>query len=373
MPLIDVGGRVRPGQELDIQAVDQWLKAQGLHLEGDVQVTQYSNDASNWTYRLKYYNADLILRRPPKGSKAKLAHDMVREYKVQKYLAPYYSVTPEMVVLCEDKSVIGCDFYVMKRIKGIIVRRRLPVELNFSKKQVQQLCINMLDKLIELHQVPYQGTELEKIGNGENYCQRQVEQWDRRYDRVQTINVPSFKYVRKWLLANLPENSTTRVIHNDWRFDNLILNAKQPTEIIGVLDWEMATLGDPLMDLGNALAYWVEATDNMIFRSTRRQPTHLQGMFSRKQVVDYYLNKTDLTPQNWAFYEVFGVFRLAVITQQIYYRYYHKHSSNPTVKNFWMVVQALHVRALKLIAQHKIQDHQLAQKYTQKLQGMLRR
>ncbi|MGM7374646.1 phosphotransferase, partial [Acinetobacter baumannii] len=112
------------------------------------------------------------------------------------------------------------------------------------------------------------------------------------------------------------------IIHNYWRFDNVILDPKHPTEVIGVLDWEMATLGDPLMDLGSALAYWVEPTDNMIFRSTRRQPTHLKGMFSRKEVVDYYLQKTGLEPQNWTFYEVFGVFRLAVIAQQIYYRYY---------------------------------------------------
>ncbi len=373
MTVIDVGGQIKKGEELDIEAVEQWLKQQGIDLQGKVEVTQYSGGASNWTYRLKYENLDLILRRPPKGTKAKSAHDMVREYTVQKNLAPYYPVVPEMVALCEDESVIGCDFYVMKRIEGIIPRAKLPPELQLGEAQVHELCINVIDKLIELHQVPYQGTELEKLGKGEGYCRRQVEGWDKRYEKARTINVPSFKYVRKWLLDKIPEDSETCLIHNDWRFDNVVLSPQQPTQVIGVLDWEMATLGDPLMDLGSALAYWVEPTDNMIFRSTRRQPTHLPGMFSRKQVVEYYLDKTGLKPDNWTFYEVFGIFRLAVIAQQIYYRYFHRQTRNPAFKNFWIIIQALHVRALKLIAQQKIHENPLAQKYVHKLQEILKK
>ena len=179
----------------------------------------------------------------------------------------------------------------MERIEGIIPRAKLPPELGFTEEDVHELCVNVIDKLIELHQVPYENTPLAELGKGAGYCRRQVEGWDKRYEKVRTINVPSFKYVRKWLNDNIPQDSTTCIIHNDWRFDNVILDPKHPTEVIGVLDWEMATLGDPLMDLGSALAYWVEPTDNMIFRSTRRQPTHLKGMFSRKEVVDYYLQK----------------------------------------------------------------------------------
>ncbi|MDC4378017.1 phosphotransferase family protein [Acinetobacter baumannii] len=373
MSVIDVGGEVRDGEELDIGAVENWLKNQGVELVGPAVVTQYTGGASNWTYRLKYENTDLILRRPPKGTKAKSAHDMAREYMVQKNLAPYYPVLPKMVALCQDESVIGCDFYVMERIEGIIPRAKLPPELGFNEEDVHQLCVNVIDKLIELHQVPYENTPLAELGKGTGYCRRQVEGWDKRYEKVRTINVPSFKYVRKWLNDNIPQDSTTCIIHNDWRFDNVILDPEHPTEVIGVLDWEMATLGDPLMDLGSALAYWVEPTDNMIFRSTRRQPTHLKGMFSRKEVVDYYLQKTGLEPQNWTFYEVFGVFRLAVIAQQIYYRYYHKQTRNPAFKDFWIVIHALHIRALKLIAQQKLQESEFAQQSLQKIQGILRR
>ena len=371
MTMIDIGGQVRHGEELDISAVEKWLKDQGVQLQGQAQVTQYSGGASNWTYRLQYDNQDLILRRPPKGTKAKSAHDMEREYNVQKHLAPFYPVLPEMIALCQDDSVIGCDFYVMKRIEGIIPRANLPKELQLDQSQVQQLCLNVLDKLIELHQVPYQGTELEKLGKGDGYCRRQVEGWDARYQKALTPNVPDFSFVHQWLLEHIPADSKTCVIHNDWRFDNVILDPKNPTQVIGVLDWEMATLGDPLMDLGSALAYWVEDTDNQIFKATRRQPTHLKGMFTRQQVVDYYLQKTGLSTDNWTFYEVFGIFRLAVIAQQIYYRYYHKQTNNPAFKDFWIVIHALHIRALKLIGLQKIEANELAQKYIAKFKELM--
>ncbi|MFV5454403.1 phosphotransferase family protein [Acinetobacter towneri] len=371
MSVIDVGGTVREGEELDIQAVTAWLKQQNVEVVEPVEVTQYSGGASNWTYRLKYRNTDLILRRPPKGTKAKSAHDMAREYHVQKNLAPFYPVLPEMVALCQDEAVIGCDFYVMQRIEGIIPRAKLPPELDFSETQVHELCVNVIDKLIELHQVPYAGTELEKLGKGDGYCRRQVEGWDARYAKAHTINVPSFKYVRKWLLDHIPADSKTCIIHNDWRFDNVILDPKHPTQVIGVLDWEMATLGDPLMDLGSALAYWVEDTDNQIFKATRRQPTHLKGMFTRQQVVDYYLQKTGLSTDNWTFYEVFGIFRLAVIAQQIYYRYFHKQTNNPAFKDFWIVIHALHIRALKLIGLQRLEANELAQKYIAKFKELM--
>ena len=371
MSVIDIGGNVRNGEELDDRAVGNWLIEHGEDISGPVEVTQYSGGASNWTYRLKYENADLILRRPPTGTKAKSAHDMSREYHVQRALAEYYPVVPEMVLLCQDESVIGCDFYVMKRIEGIIPRANLPKEINFDEQQIKELCTNFIDKLIELHQVPYEGTDLEKLGKGDGYCQRQVDGWDSRYEKAKTLNVPSFKYVRQWLKDHVPSDSKTCVIHNDWRFDNVILDPENPSKIIGVLDWEMATLGDPLMDLGSSLAYWVEESDNAIFKATRRQPTHLKGMFTRAEVVEYYLNKTGLKTDNWTFYEVFGIFRLAVIAQQIYYRYYHKQTNNPAFKDFWIVIHALHIRALKLIGLQKIEANDIAQKYIAKFKELM--
>ena len=325
----DRGGAVRAGEELDVAAVDAWLRAQGIALEGTPEITQFSGGASNWTYRLQYANRDLILRRPPSGTKAKSAHDMGREHTVQSALKPHYPAVPTMVALCKDAAVIGADFYVMDRIDGLIPRANLPRGVQLDATQTRALCTNVIDKLIELHRVDYRAAGLESLGKGAGYARRQVEGWSERYLKAKTWNVPSFKRVRDWLQANIPDDVATCVIHNDWRFDNVVLAPDDPTRVIGVLDWEMATLGDPLMDLGSALAYWVQADDGALMRSTRRQPTHLPGMLKRREVVDYYLERSGVKPANWVFYEVFGLFRLAAIIQQIYYRYHHGQTRNP--------------------------------------------
>lgn len=352
--ILDKGGEVRDGEALDSKAVSTWLRDQGVDIQGEPTVTQFSGGASNWTYRLQYDNQDLILRRPPKGTKAKSAHDMVREYTVQKALKDAYPYVPKMVALCTDEGVIGADFYVMERMEGIIPRANLPKGVDLDTAQTRDLCTNVIDALIELHQVDYkQHPDLMSLGRGEGYCERQVSGWDKRYVKAKTPNVPSFALVRQWLGKHTPADSKTCVIHNDWRFDNVILDANNPTEVIGVLDWEMATLGDPLMDLGSALAYWIEEDDNIIMQQSRRQPTHLKGMMTRQEVVDYYLEQTGLKIDNWTFYEVFGLFRLAGIVQQIYYRYYNKQTTNPAFKNFWIIVHVLHAKCLKLIAQYE--------------------
>jgi aminoglycoside phosphotransferase (APT) family kinase protein len=345
----DAGGAVRAGEALDAAAVDAWLRSQGIEPQGQPEVTQFAGGASNWTYRLKYADRDLILRRPPAGTKARGAHDMVREFAVQQALEPVYPAVPAMVALCRDASVIGCDFYLMERIDGLIPRASLPPGVALDAAQTRALCTAMVDKLLELHAVDYRAAGLETLGRGAGYCKRQVEGWSERYLKAKTWNVPGFARVRAWLAANTPDDAATCVIHNDWRFDNLVLDPADPTRIIGVLDWEMATLGDPLMDLGSALAYWVQADDGAFMRRTRRQPTHLPGMLTRREVVDYYLQRSGLKPADWRFYEVFGLFRLAVIIQQIYYRYHHGQTRNPAFRRFWLLVHYFDWRCRKLL------------------------
>lgn len=334
----DRGGAVRAGEELDLAAIEHWVRAQGIELEGTAEVTQFSGGASNWTYRLRYPDRDWILRRPPAGTKARGAHDMAREFAVQQALKPFYPAVPTMVALCREPEVIGSDFYLMERIDGLIPRANLPRGVVLDPVQTRQLCLNVLDKLVELHRVDYRAAGMETLGRGAGYCRRQVEGWSERYLKAKTWNVPSFARVREWLQANIPDDVATCVIHNDWRFDNVVLDPADPTRVIGVLDWEMATLGDPLMDLGSALAYWVQADDGFFMRSTRRQPTHLPGMLTRREVVEHYLRQSGLSTPNWIFYEVFGLFRLAVIIQQIYYRYHHRQTRNPAFRRFWLLV-----------------------------------
>jgi aminoglycoside phosphotransferase (APT) family kinase protein len=349
---IDKAKTVRSGEELDMSAIDPWLKAHIPGLQGEAEVTQYAGGASNWTYRLNYPSHDLILRRPPAGTKAKSAHDMGREYRIQKTLMPHYPV-PEMMAFCEDESVIGCDFYVMRRVEGIIPRANLPKGMNLTEEEVRRLCLNVIDNMAALHRIDLDEAGLSDFGKGTGYAKRQIFGWSDRYTKARTWNVVKFTYVMDWLKDNIPKEERSCLIHNDYRFDNVILDPKDPMKIIGVLDWEMATIGDPLMDLGNTLAYWVQADDDFIVQSLRRQPTHLKGMLTREEVVAYYCEKMGIQPHNWTFYEVYGLFRLAVIAQQIYYRYHHKQTNNPAFKNFWVMVNYLYWRCRRAISKSR--------------------
>ncbi|MEH6421434.1 phosphotransferase family protein [Pseudomonas sp. CGJS7] len=349
----DQARAVRSGEELDSAAVDAWLKPRLPHLRGQAQVTQYAGGASNWTYRLQYDNDDLILRRPPAGKKAKSAHDMGREFRIQQALGPVYPYVPRMYAHCADESVIGAEFYVMQRLDGLILRKNPPRDLQLSPEQVRRLCTNVLDTLIGLHRVDHRAAGLEQLAPGAGYTQRQIEGWSKRYTDARTWNVPSGRKIIDWLRTHLPQDETICLTHNDFRFDNVVLDAADPTRVIGVLDWELATLGDPLMDVGNLLAYWVQADDDFIARDTRRQPTHLPGMFSRREVMEYYSQRTGLRPRSWAFYEVYGLFRLSAIAQQIYYRYHHGQTRNPAFKRFWLSVNYLHWRCRRAIARER--------------------
>ncbi|PKL95683.1 MAG: phosphotransferase family protein [Gammaproteobacteria bacterium HGW-Gammaproteobacteria-8] len=348
--VIDQPRAVRDEDRFDIEALDVWLKSQIPDLSGLPEVEQFPKGASNLTYRLRYPGRDLILRRPPPGTKAKSAHDVIREYRIQKALKPVFRYVPEMLAACEDHSVIGSDFYVMQRLEGIIPRANLPRGLELSREQVAGLCRNAIDTLIELHSVDVDAAGLAGLARGAGYNRRQIEGWSERFRRARTWNVMRGEKVMRWLAENTPDEVAIRLIHGDFRFDNLVLDADDPLQIIGVLDWEMATLGDPLMDLGNAMAYWVQADDDRIFRGFRRQPTHLPGMFSRRQVVEHYCSKMGYSIEKWAFYEVYGLFRLAVIVQQIYYRYHHRQTRNPAFRHFWLVANYLLWRCGRVIA-----------------------
>jgi aminoglycoside phosphotransferase (APT) family kinase protein len=349
-PPLDVGRPVRPGEALDVGAVHRWLSARLPGLDRPPVVTQYAGGASNWTYRLEYPAADLVLRRPPAGTKAQSAHDMAREHRVQAALRPVFPVVPEMIGLCQDPSVLGCDFYVMRRIPGLIPRKELPVGAALDPARARALCRSAIDTLAALHRVDPVAVGLGGLGKGPGYPRRQIEGWSERYERARTWNVPSLAKVRAWLLANLPAEEGTSLVHGDFRLDNLVLDPADPTRIIGVLDWEMATIGDPLMDLGNSLAYWVEAKDDPIGRASRRQPTHLAGMLTRREVIEYYGERTGRRVDDFAFYEAYGLFRLAAIVQQIYYRYHHGQTRNPAFRRFWFWVHYLGWRCERVIA-----------------------
>ncbi|NEW28775.1 phosphotransferase family protein [Nocardia cyriacigeorgica] len=351
---LDPARTVREEDSFDVEAVAHWLRehaADPAGLDGVPEVRQFTGGVSNLTYLLRYPGRELILRRPPAGSKAKSAHDMHREYHVQQLLAPAYDYVPDMVAYCDDPAVIGSDFYVMQRLTGRILRRDLPEDLALTPAQAHELSRVFVDRLIDLHQVDIAATGLDEYSRGPGYVERQVGGWSKRYRAARTTNVGSFEKVMSWLADNQPADRGLCFIHNDYRLDNLVLDPENPLRVVGVLDWEMATVGDPLMDLGSALAYWLEAGDNRIFRRFRRQPSDVAGMMTRAEIVEYYAARTGqtITPEQWRFYEVFGLFRLAVIAQQVYYRYFHGQTTNPAFGQLRAAVLVLEWRCTELI------------------------
>lgn len=348
MTLFDEPSSVRSADAFEIGALDTYLRGLGFELEeGAPEVLQYPGGASNLTYLLRYGARELVLRRPPSGQKAKGAHDMMREARVMQALKPVYAYVPQVMALCEDASVIGSEFYVMERIRGLIPRKDFPAELALDAATTRAVCLRVIDSLIELHQVDYRAAGLSGLGKGEGYVGRQIKGWIERFRRARTPDVPDFERVMSWLIAHMPERDiATCLIHNDFRFDNVILDAENPLCVKGVLDWEMATLGDPLMDLGSTLAYWVEAGDSAQRIADRLQPTHLPGMLTRREVTEYYGNRTGVRVEDFDFYEVYGLFRLAGILQQIYYRFYHGQTDNPAFARFHAVATQLHEECL---------------------------
>jgi len=359
--LVDCAGDVRAGEELDVAKVDAFLKARIPGLEGSPEIGQFARGASNLTYLVRYPGRDLVLRRPPFGHKAKSAHDMAREARVMKALKPVYPVVPAVLAVGDDPSVMGCEFFVMERIAGIIARQDLPAGLGFDAAMTRKLCINVIDKLVELHSIdpaaPFspgkgaadEGRDLLALGKGEGYVERQVEGWSRRFRDARTDDVSDFEAVMAWLAAHRPQREVAiRPIHGDFRFDNVVLDPADPFKVIGVLDWEMATLGDPLMDLGNSLAYWVEAGDDEYFRMTRRQPTNAPGMLTRAEVIEHYAARTGFPVADFGFYTVFGLFRVAVIVQQIWRRYRDGATKDPQFTRFGPLVTYLDGRCRRL-------------------------
>ena len=355
MSTADESRPVREEDAFDVAAMSVWLRghaeAFGDDLDGTPEVRQFPGGASNLTYLLRFPRRDLILRRPPSGAKAKSAHDMSREYVIQRALAPVYPYVARMVGLCTDESVIGSEFYVMERLDGTILRKELPFAL--SSDEASTLCEHAWEALVRLHSVDVSDVpELAELGRGDGYVARQVAGWSDRLARAATDDLGDWSGVTAWLDAHQPADVGQCLIHNDWRFDNMVLDPTDRLRVHGVLDWEMATVGDPLMDLGGALAYWIQADDDDFFQAFRRQPTTAPGMWTREQVVQWYAGRTGLrvTAEQWRFYEVFGLFRLGVICQQIWYRYFHGQTHNEAYARFGPAVAYLESRCRGLVS-----------------------
>ena len=309
---------IRPGEELDQAALAAYLKANQPGLTSDPVVRQFRHGHSNLTYLVSVDGFDYVLRRPPFGNQVKSAHDMGREFTILRALAPGFPPAPRPLFYCEDPGVIGVPFYLMERRHGVVLRQAFP--RHFDPATAGRLCQAMADTLAALHRVDYRAIGLETFGKPEGYVARQVTGWTERFAKAETEVLPDMTGLAAWLAATMPPERGAAVIHNDFKFDNVMLATNDLGRVEAVLDWEMATIGDPLMDLGTALAYWIEATDPAPLRAAAMSST-TPGMWTRRQLVDRYAEKTGFAIGDLRFYYVFGLFKLAVILQQIYARY----------------------------------------------------
>ncbi len=345
--MIDQPAITRTGEELDIQALTSYLK-KPLSINGETSVQQFPNGYSNLTYLVQSGNEEYVLRKPPIGANIKSAHDMVREFNVLSALRKAgYQKSPEPVLLCEDESIVGAKFYLMRRVKGVILRNRVPKEMKIEPTTFCNLSKSSIDQLVQLHQLDIHSSGLDQLGKPEGYVQRQVDGWTKRYENSMTDEIVSLNETADWMKKNPPVSSSVAFIHNDYKYDNLVLDPTDLTQVLAVLDWEMATVGDPMMDLGTTLAYWAEANDSDVLKPFNL--TWMPGNLTRQEVLTYYQERSGKTIDDFIFYYAFGSFKVAVICQQIYFRYKKGITQDPRFASLIHVIRACGENARKAI------------------------
>jgi aminoglycoside phosphotransferase (APT) family kinase protein len=350
---IDGAGPVRPGEELDAAALQAYVEARGL-ARGPLRVSQFPRGFSNLTYLVEAAGEGWVLRRPPAGVGKGVAHDVVREARLLQALGSAYPRVPRIVAICDDPAVIGAPFYLMSRAVGIILRDRPPASWGADPDRARQVSRAAVATLAEIHAVDYRSAGLEGLGRPEGYVERQVSGWCRRYEAARTGPQPALERVADWLAAHRPPDGGAALVHNDFKYDNLVLDPVEPARVVAVLDWEMATIGDPLLDLGTTLAYWVEPDDPPALRALGLGVTTLPGTLTREEVVAEYAARTGRPVRHAVFAYAFGLYKVAVIVQQIYARYVAGHTRDPRFASFDQVVTALADAGERAIARDRV-------------------
>lgn len=344
---------VRAGEELDIEKLKTFLRSELVKPEAEISVEQFPGGSSNLTYLVRLGTDEYVLRRPPFGNTVKTAHNMRREYDALSKLSAAYAPAPRPLLFCDDEVVIGSEFYLMERRRGLVVRNRLsPLQLprraaglaeRFETDGGYQVevCRAFVANLSELHSLDPASNGLSGLGKSDGYNRRQVEGWTKRYFEAKTHDWPQIEDAIEWLNADTPAEFGTAIIHNDYKFDNVMLDPSDLTQVTAVLDWEMVTIGDPLMDLGTTLGYWIspEAGDELM--SMPFNPRALMEAISRQQLAEMYAEASGRELPELLFYYVFGTFKIAVIAQQIYARFVRGHTKDPRFARFDRFVSAL--------------------------------
>ena len=350
--LIDQPAAVREGEALPMARLDGYLRARLPELTGPLEVQQFGGGFSNLTYLLRFGERELVLRRPPFGAQIRGGHDMEREYRLLSILHPVYGKTPRPLLVCADPAVLDAPFYVMERVTGVILRRRAPAGLDLGPERMGNICHALVDTLVELHAIDYARVGLSELGKPQGYTARQVAGWTTRYANARTEPIPELERTAEWLAAHLPPEQPPTLIHNDYKYDNVVLDPAELTTIRAVLDWEMATLGDPLTDVGTTLGYWSEPGDPQILRDFGL--TSLPGNLDRRAWVERYAAGSGRDTSAIVFYFVYGLFKNATICQQIYARFRRGATADPRFAGLIHMVRAFGALAAQAIERDRI-------------------
>ncbi|MED3688928.1 phosphotransferase family protein [Peribacillus butanolivorans] len=343
---------VRSGEELNLRTLEDFLRKNVLELPNEpLELQQFSTGYSNLTYQLKMGEWEAVLRRPPLGPVAPKAHDMKREHHILSSINPYFQAAPEPILFSDDDSIVGSPFFLMERKHGVVIDSKFPVGVEPTSERCRQLSYVMVNQLADLHSIPYEKTGLAEISKPEGFIERQVHGWISRYERAKTDEIKEVGPLIDYLQKNIPQYSQTSIIHYDYKINNAMFN-QNLSEMVGLFDWEMSTVGDPLADLGVALSYWTESGDPELIKFGLGQAsvTTLDGFLTRQEFIEAYAVRSGRNVSNIDFYLTFGYFKLAVILQQIYYRYKKGQTNDlrfsklgTTVKS--LITHAAHVAA----------------------------
>jgi aminoglycoside phosphotransferase (APT) family kinase protein len=351
---LDRAGAVRAGEELDATRLEPVLLAALPGAQGPLRVEQFARGYSNLTYLLRLGDRELVLRRPPFGANIKGGHDMSREVRILRGLEGVYPKAPRPLYFSDDTAILGAPFYVMERVRGVILRTPTPPGLTVTPAVMRGVCTTLVDTLADLHAVDYAAVGLGDLGRPEGYVARQVQGWSQRYANARTHDLRDMDRAATWLADHLPPERGAALIHNDFKLDNLVLDPGDLRQVRAVLDWEMATIGDPLMDLGTTLGYWVEATDLPELQLIGL--ANFPGSLRRREVVARYAATSGSDVSDVVYYYVFGLFKIAVIAQQIYFRYHQGYTQDRRFAALDTVVAACARMAAAAIDRHDIQD-----------------
>ena len=356
-PRLDEADEVREEERFDLEKVRPFLATAFPGATGEITARQFRKGHSNLTYLVRIGDREAVLRRAPFGAKVKTAHDMAREWNLLTALQGVYARAPRPLAFCDDESVLGARFYLMERVQGVILRGDGSGSgLSLTPELLRATSAALIDNLADLHAVDLVKTGLGSMGKPAGYVERQVRGWTERYLAARTDEVPEIEAAAAWAARNMPEGSGAALVHNDYKYDNVVLDPADPTRVVAVLDWEMATIGDPLMDLGTTLGYWTDPGDPPLLLAHAFGPTHLPGSLSRQEVVARYAERSGRAVDDALFHYVFALVKLAVIIQQIYRRYVDGHTRDPRFAPLIQLVRVLGTQTARALDRGRIHD-----------------